>query len=348
MFASSAWAVQIFDVAVCLPAVGVDRDTDDAAGHLAHERLARGEERRMRSPVTERDAEPLRVAVHHVGAHLSRRREERQREQVGADRDEHAGVVRAPDERREVLHEAVLVRILQQRAEDARLERHRLHRPDVKVDVKRFGARTQHVDRLRQAAIADEEEAAFCRVRKDPAYPVRFSRAAVVSRCARAVQQRHRFGRRGRLVEQRRVGDLHSRQLRHHRLKVEEGFEAALRDLGLVRRVRCVPSGVLHHHPQDDARGDGVVIPEPDVGAERGIPPRESAEAAQVMVFALGWRQVQRSVQADGCRDRFVNQRLERRSADRLEHAVAVFTRRPNVAACEPVVGVESVHPRCD
>ena len=208
----------------------------------------------------------------------------------------------------------------------------------MKVDVKRFGARAQHVDRLWQAAITDEEQAAFCRVRKDPTYPVRFHRT-------RPVQEGHRLGRRGRLIEQRRVGHLHSRQLRHHRLKIEERFEAALRDLGLVRRVRCVPSGILHHHPQDDARGDGVVIAEADVGAERSVPARESAEAAQVMVFALRRRQVQRPLEADGRRDRFVNQRLERRCADRLEHAIAVFTRRTNVAACEPVVSVESVHP---
>ena len=64
--------------------------------------------------VPERHAEPLRVADDDVGAHLAGRREERQREQIGRDRHQHARLVRARDERREILDPTGLVGILQQ------------------------------------------------------------------------------------------------------------------------------------------------------------------------------------------------------------------------------------------
>ena len=37
------------------------------------------------------------------------------------------------------------------------------------------------------------------------------------------------------------------------------------------------------------------------------------------------FKQVERALKPDGCGNRFVDQRVERRGADRLEHALAVF-----------------------
>ena len=125
----------------------VDRHADDPPGHLAHEGVARGEERRVRPAVAERHAESLRVAEHDVGAHLAGRREQRQRQQVGADRDEHARVVRPRDERRQIAQLAALVRILQQHAEDAAASNAIcVHRPDLQLDAERLGARPQDLD----------------------------------------------------------------------------------------------------------------------------------------------------------------------------------------------------------
>ena len=80
-------------------------------------------------------------------------------------------------------------------------------------------------------------------------------------------QHRHRLGRRGRLVEQRRVGDLHAGEVADHRLEVEERLEPALGDLGLVRRVRRVPGRVLEHVAQDHGRRDRAGVAHAD---ERG------------------------------------------------------------------------------
>ncbi len=271
--------------------------------------MASREERRVGTAIPERHAEPLRVAIDDVGAHLAGRLQEREREEIRADRDEHPRVVRVRDERLQVHHRAVLVGILEHHAEHARLELHRFHGADVQIDVERFGAGPKDVDRLRQASIADEEQAPLAVAR--PVGP-------------RAMQQRHRFGRGGRFVEQRRGRDLHPREVGHHRLEVQQRLEASLRDLRLVRRVGRVPPGILHDHPQDHARCDRVVIAEADVGPERLVPPRDGRQAPQVSVFAFGGRKVQRPRETDRRRNGLVHERVERRRSDRLEHAVAI------------------------
>ena len=54
--------------------------------------------------------------------------------------------------------------------------------------------------------------------------------------------KRHRFGGGGRFVEQRRVRDIQRGQIGDHRLKIQQRFEPALRDFGLIRRVGGVPA----------------------------------------------------------------------------------------------------------
>jgi hypothetical protein len=54
-------------------------------------------------------------------------------------------------------------------------------------------------------------------------------------------------------------------------LRVEEGFQAALGDLGLIRGVRGVPAGVFHNGSTQDRRCYGSVIAKADERAEREI-----------------------------------------------------------------------------
>ena len=72
---------------------GVDRDADDAAGHGALVLVAGGEKGRMRAAIAHGHAEALRRADGDVGAEFSRRREERQRQEVGGDDGERAGAM---------------------------------------------------------------------------------------------------------------------------------------------------------------------------------------------------------------------------------------------------------------
>lgn len=78
---------------------------------------------------------------------------------------------------------------------------------------------------------------------------------------------RHGFGCSRCFVEKRCIGDIEARELGDHRLEVEEGLEAALRDLGLVRGVCGVPGGVLENVALDDRRRDGAVVTHADRAA---------------------------------------------------------------------------------
>ena len=272
--------------------VGIDRHANDATRHLAYIRRARGEECRMGAAVPQRHAESLRVSEHHIRPHLARRREDREREKIGADCNENTGLVRPLDERPQVLHGSDLVRILDQYAKGdgaaARLEQHGVVGHHLDVDVERRRAAAQHVDRLWKTAVAYQEHAARI------AIACRRCRRMLRLCGAHTVQQRHRFRRGRRLVEQRGIRHLHAREVGDHCLEVQEGFETALRDLRLIWRVRRMPTRILEHHAQDDAWRNRVVIAEANVGAEYLVVAGDAGETPQVLMLAFRLRQSER------------------------------------------------------
>ncbi len=192
---------------------------------------------------------------------------------------------------------------------------------DPQLDAERLGAAPQHGDRLRKAAIRDQEH------------------ARLVAQRARldAMQERHRLPRRRPLVQQRRVGHCHPRQVGDHGLEVEERFEAALRDLGLVRRVGRVPARVLEQAAADRARRQRVVVAEADEAARDLVPARDRPQAREVLRLALRGRQRERRLQANARRQRFVDERVERGGANRREHGPRLVRRRADVAGSEMV-----------
>ena len=97
-----------------------------------------------------------------------------------------------------------------------------------------------------------------------------------------AMQQRHRLAGRGAFVQQRRVGHRHPRQVRDHRLEVEERLEAALRDLGLIRRVGRIPARILEHAAPDHARRQRVGVAEADEAAEDLVLLRDRLEPREI------------------------------------------------------------------
>ena len=74
-------------------AAGIFGNADDAAGHVAFEVVAGGEEGGVRSAVTERDTKTLGAADGDVRAEFTRRFEERESEEIGGDGDKSAGLV---------------------------------------------------------------------------------------------------------------------------------------------------------------------------------------------------------------------------------------------------------------
>src|SRR5207247_3544758 len=101
--------------------------------------------------------EALRVPDGDVGAELAGRRDESQSERVRGDGDEGAGRVRAFDEGPGVIERAVGRRVLKERAEDRRRKIESLVLAHGHVDAERQGAGPDHRDRLRVAALRDEE-----------------------------------------------------------------------------------------------------------------------------------------------------------------------------------------------
>ena len=244
--------------AIGCPAARIDRNADDASRSLSDEGLARREKRCVRSAVAERHAEPLRVADNGVSAHFTRRRQERQRQQIGRDRHQDAGGVRSLDHRTRIHRCAVVVRVLQEQTERVGelLVSERVRRADLQADPKRLRTASQHVQRLRKASIRHQEQTLLPR-----------------SRLLRldAEEHRHRLGRCGAFVEERRGRDVGSGEILDDRLEIEQRLEPALGDLGLIGRVRRVPGRILEDVPKNHARRDAPVVAHPDEGAGNDV-----------------------------------------------------------------------------
>ena len=102
------------------------------------------------------------------------------------------------------------------------------------------------------------------------------------------VAQGHGLGGGGGFVEQRGVGDVQAGQVDDHGLEVQQRFEPALGDFGLVGRVGGVPAGVLQHVALNDGGRDAVVVAHADVGAEDLVLGGDFLQRRQHFVLAAG------------------------------------------------------------
>ena len=111
-------------------------------------------------------------------------------------------------------------------------------------DPERFRAPLEDVDRLREDTIGYEE----------PRLPRR--RLPGVD----AMEHRHRLGG-GRASSSSEAVAI-SMPVRSRTIvwKLRSDFEAALRDLGLIRRVRRIPAGIFEHVAENHRRGHAVVV----------------------------------------------------------------------------------------
>ena len=218
---------------------------DEPARHRALEAVARGEERRVRSAITQRHAEALRVPDHDVRAEFAGRRQQCEREQIRRDNRHRIRRVRLLVEGAVIMNRPVRRGILHQRREDFLREVEGVMVPDDHLDAQSQRACTDDLDRLRMTRLGNEERMAILSVLD-------------------AVRHRHRLSGGGAFVEHRGVRDLHAGQVRDERLEIQQRFETSLRNLRLIRRVLRVPAGVLEDVPLDDAGRDRVVVTHPD------------------------------------------------------------------------------------
>ena len=196
---------------------------------------------------------------------------------------------------------AVGRRILQQRAEAGGVGIELGRVAHDHVDALRHRARADDVDRLRMAVARDEK---------------------LVRRVAAAhrVQQGHRLGRGGRLVQQRGIRDVEPGQVGHHGLEIEQRLQPPLRDLRLVRRVRRVPAGIFQDVALDHRRRDRVVVALAEVRLEDLVLVHDGAQGRERLALAQRRGQLQRAPKPDRRRDHVRGQRIERIVAERGQH----------------------------
>ena len=260
-------------------AAGILGQADDAARHRADEGFAGGEESGVRAAEAHRDAEALAGAERDVGAHGARRLEQDQCHQVGGDSHRGALGLEAGDRGAQVADIAAVIRILEQGAEEFFVF-YSVDRCDHQFEAEIAGTGPDHVDGLREAGAIDQETVRF--------------------RLGNAACHGHGFGGGGRFVEQRRIGDFHAGQVDDDLLEIEQRFQAALGDLGLVGRVSGVPARVFQHVAQDDLGRQCVVIAHADAGLVDLVLAGNCLEVGQRFVFAARCGQRQVSRQADG------------------------------------------------
>ena len=115
-----------------------------------------------------------------------------------------------------------------------------------------------------------------------------------VAPAADRMTKRHRLRRGGRFVEQRGICDIERGQVGDHRLKIEQCFQAALRDLGLVWSVGCIPTGIFQNVALDDGRHDAIGVAGPNEVSDHLVLLRDLAQFGQRFLFRFARGQVER------------------------------------------------------
>ena len=198
-----------------------------------------------------------------------------------------------------IVNRAVGRRILHERAENGLVEFESSEIADLDFDAERFRARLDDFDRLRMTVVRDEKRFSSARDR---------------------VTKRHRLGRGGRFIEQRSVGDIQRGQIGDHRLKIEQRFEPALRDLGLIRRVGRVPTGIFEDVALNHRRRDAIGVTRADKGARDFVFLRNRAQLGQRFGFRFRFRQIQLPIEPNIFRNGRIDQRVEIFEADLAQH----------------------------
>jgi hypothetical protein len=170
-----------------------------------------------------------------------------------------------------VVNRTERVGILHQRAKNFIRKLKRLVISNEHFNFERVRTVLDDFDGLRMAGFGDEENVAIL---------------------FEPVRHRHRFGGGGGFVEHRGIGEVEAGEFTGHCLEIQKRFEAALGNLGLIRRVLRIPAGIFEHAALDDRRCDGVVIAHADKRAENLVLAGDAADFGKRVKFAAGGGQV--------------------------------------------------------
>lgn len=147
------------------------------------------------------------------------------------------------------------------------------------------------------------------------------------------VAHHHRLGAGGGFVQERGVGDVESGQVRDHRLKIQERFEPALGNFGLVRCVLRIPARIFQHVALNDRRRNAIIIALADERAKNLILRRDFFQFRERVKLAARGGKIQFFVVPDFFGDRRVNQPVEAFETDVREHFGGIAFAGADVAA---------------
>ena len=301
--------------------VDVGRLAGDAARHAAQVGLGRGEEPERGTAEVQAVAERLPLPHGDVDAALARRLEDPERDRVV--RADHDGRRRLGGrrERLGVLDGAEEVRLLED------------DRRGVAVDGLRPGVGVG--DAVAQPDLDDLDPVAV-RVGRERLAAVRVH-AARDDDAALAVRELGQVGRGrhgARTLVDRRVGHGQRRELADGGLELEHDLQAALRDLGLVGRVRREELRSRHEHVHE--RGDVVVVhpaaEEGDLVLGGRVAAGQLAQPRVDRLLALALGEVEAAVEPQRLGDRG-EELVDRAHADLVEHLPEVVGGGGGVAA---------------
>ena len=134
------------------------------------------------------------------------------------------------------------------------------------------------------------------------------------------------FGHGRGSVVHRRIGHIHAGQLADHGLEFEDRGERALRDLGLVRRVRSQKLAARDDRIHQHRAVMMIHARAQEIRVRVGVFAAARAEIIDDFVLAFARRNVQRAVEAHVFRKMRI-QIFERRRADGIEHLAALDIR---------------------
>jgi len=285
---------------------GVLGDADESAGEEALVGELGGEVGGVGAAEADGDAKALGVSDSDIGAEFARRGEKEKGERIGDNDGEGARVADLFQSGTEVVNAAVGFRV----GEDAGEE----FRGEVGGELGRFvnfptedgGAGVDDGGGGGVEAGGDPEGVAFRLVDG-------------------SVGEEDGLSGGGALVEEGGVGDLHPGEFEDHGLEVEEGFESALGDLGLVGGVGAVPAGILDDVAAEHGGRDGAVVAESDQGAAGLILGEDFFEFRQGGGFRAGGGKVRRRGGGEAGREGRLDEIFERLEAEKGEHLLLVF-----------------------
>jgi hypothetical protein len=303
---------------------GIDAEADEAARHVAFERFGGGEKGGVWATEAHGHAKTLCGADDDVGAHFARRGEEGEPQQIGCNDSQRAGGVGGVDFGPQVAEFAGGARVLEKDGEGGSV-RDRSH-----------VARRKNFDVPAEGGSAGLQDGAGLRVQVGSGGDGAGFGAGQVSGHGDG------FGGGGGFVEQGRVGDRQAGEVGDHGLVIQQGFKAALGDLGLVGGVGGVPAGVFEHVALDHRWGMGAMVAAADQAFDmKVVVGCEGGQFGENGRLVDGVRKIHFLVDSDAAGDGAGDEIVDGGGADGGQHLGAVCFVGADMAGDEGVLRLQ-------